>query len=603
MNDSELLKEFLEYYPDEPDKDKTFKSSIHHVSWESYFSYLTPKVRSLFEKNIKYFEEYYFFQGINCEFGLNSTPVDLKKAYSFYEEGVKHLDPLSIYRMYRIHLEDFYKFYIKRNKIYQWFFLFFSFAMSKYSSKTTVSNLISDINITNEINLYKEIYDPELIRFETVMLFIETNYQKISIKGEKLIFAIERDTITLIKSLILYFFMNSQQQETLLYLSLAGNMEATYKLACIYMKENKPSSQIQELFTICEQRKYYRSYKDYGFFLFHTMNDKKKAYNIFKEGAIHGNPSCFENYYYLELYFFNFEKFLSQSTPQNEKKVMLSTIINLIINCYSIKILYVFFDFIYILKLAHKHAKLQKEIQQYYGVYINEIVEYIETNINSESFSYYDYYIPLSIYYSYPFDPQKVPNSLKAYNCLYNNYVTLKNNLNKRYAFTFLYKYQKKMKQSNELSKTEKDLFSVTMECLNQQKNSELSVSLLYSVGKLYDKGIGTKENKVAAYIFYKKASEYETKTISNYPHFNYKKYKSKIKLQEDFFKGFSLAVNNFDLLGGNKCEKRECPICYIKSDLKMIIPCLHQICGNCFWKLNEKGICPICRGYIIMSV
>ena len=601
MNDSELLKELFEYYPDEPDKDKTFKSSITHVHWESYFSYLTPKVKSLFDKNVKYFEEYYFFQGINCEFGLNSTPIDLKKAYSFYVEGVKHLDPLSIYRMYRIHLEDFYKFYIKRNKIYQWFFLFFSFAMSKYSSEKIVSNIISDINITFEMNLYKEIYDPYLIRFEAVMLLAETNYQKLSTKGEKLIVGIERNTITLIKSLILYFFLNSQQQETILYLSLTGNIEATYKLACIYMKEKKPSKDIQELFTICENRKYYRSYKDYGLFLFHTMNDKKKAYHIFKEGAMHGNHSCFENYYYLELYFFNYERFLSESTPRNEKKVMLSTIVNLIINCYSIKTLHVFFDFIYILKLGHKHAKLHKEIQQHYGVYINEIVEYIETNINSLSLFYDDYYTPLSIYYSYPFEPQKVPNLSKAYNCLYNYYVT-SNNLNKRYALTFLYKFQKKMKQSaNELSKTEKDLYSITMKCLNQQKNSVLSATFLYLVGKLFEKGIGTKENKVAAYIFYKKASESEIKTISYYPEFNYKKYKSKIKLQEDFFKGFDLAVNTFHLF--DDCKERECPVCYNKSELKMIIPCLHQFCNNCIMKFKEKGICPICRGAIIMSV
>ena len=64
------------------------------------------------------------------------------------------------------------------------------------------------------MNLYKEIYDPYLIRFEAVMLLAETNYQKLSTKGEKLIVGIERNTITLIKSLILYFFLNSQQQET-----------------------------------------------------------------------------------------------------------------------------------------------------------------------------------------------------------------------------------------------------------------------------------------------------------------------------------------------------------------------------------------------------
>ena len=97
------------------------------------------------------------------------------------------------------------------------------------------------------------------------------------------------------------------------------------------------------------------------------------------------------------------------------------------------------------------------------------------------------------------------------------------------------------------------------------------------------------------------KGSESEIKTISYYPEFNYKKYKSKIKLQEDFFKGFDLAVNTFHLF--NDCEERECPVCYNKSELKMIIPCLHQFCNNCIMKFKEKGIFPICRGAIIMSV
>ena len=52
--------------------------------------------------------------------------------------------------------------------------------MSKYSSEKIVSNIISDINITFEMNLYKEIYDPYLIRFEAVMLLAETNYQKLN---------------------------------------------------------------------------------------------------------------------------------------------------------------------------------------------------------------------------------------------------------------------------------------------------------------------------------------------------------------------------------------------------------------------------------------
>ena len=46
-----------------------------------------------------------------------------------------------------------------------------------------------------------------------------------------------------------------------------------------------------------------------------------------------------------------------------------------------------------------------------------------------------------------------------------------------------------------------------------------------------------------------------------------------------------------------------ECTICLSKVKQIVIKPCLHQLCNECFNRIEKSAKCPICRGKINSSL
>ena len=133
---------------------------------------------------------------------------------------------------------------------------------------------------------------------------------------------------------------------------------------------------------------------------------------------------------------------------------------------------------------------------------------------------------------------------------------------------------------------------------------NNLDASFFYSLGQLNEKGIGTHMNNTTAYIYYLKASQYESNKLETYFMNNYRKYKSLQKLKLKKFIEIEDKLNrmNFSKKIKENEDELDCVICFDNIKQIVMAPCLHKLCNECYEHIKEKEKCPICRGKIIFS-
>ena len=158
---SVIFEEGEKLYPISKECDDKCNKNYTINNWaEIFYNLKEGKFRKRFINIINKSEYSSFFEGLNYEYGINNYPKDLVKALSIYKQAANNsFDTLSMFRMYYIYKYDFLKFNIlKRNRIYEKFYLFKSFCFLNNRQIAREEFLFSRFDIFYEIYLHISIY-------------------------------------------------------------------------------------------------------------------------------------------------------------------------------------------------------------------------------------------------------------------------------------------------------------------------------------------------------------------------------------------------------------------------------------------------------------
>ena len=503
-------------------------------------------------------------------------------------------DIYSLYRTYEIHLKDKKMLSSPQKFIKQLFFLFKSYAYSDF-------NDIKNQNfISKEVSRFFNYHKLDIDKLEILL----TEMQDCNIPD------IEENDLLLIKVVISYFFFSNDFDIRGIDPNDAiASTELTYKLACIYNESNFNQTTAIELFEYLKASKYYKSYNYYGELLFTKYNEKEKALSLFKEGSTNKADKCYQNYYYASMYFLNFDDILDNGKKIEDKYNKLCSMIELLLNCYSVGNIENCLDIILFFKLGCKHWLIKDRLQRKYGNYLNEIYQFLfdfleKDKMSSEIYSQTTYYtckIALGLLYYYDFIQKIKVNIQKASNLLFEIYSKSGNIFYQMQVSSIIYKIPIELQRQNYF---EENIFNFHLIYLSRTSIDKLDASFYYSLAKLFDKGIGTPRNKCKAYIFYRKASLYNSNELTTYFWNQYRKYKSKNKLKLREFQQIEAQLKSMSHKSLENIDiEIECTICLSKVKQIVIQPCLHQLCNECFNRIENSAKCPICRGNINSSL
>ena len=594
----------IEIYPINNEIDSELINNCANINWaEMYIIWKKENLLNRYLSLIKNSEMENFILGVQYEYGIN-VKQDLKKAYNIYlSSATNTFDTLSMYRIHLIHLKDYKKFDVKRDRILEKFYLFKSFCYSSFDIMNVDKFFSNNFNIANEIIQNLDLEDNDnLDKFKSLIQFLRNN--------EK--YGVEIIILNYIKSIILYYFNKNEEdkKEGIELLKITANnnyYEALYKLICINIEPNDKKLALEN-YKILENVKYYRCYAKYGKLLFEEFHNVKKSLEILQIGYENKNFDCL--IYFIDVYSYynnNFEK-------QNAN--IYFKLMELILDSISFGEKYSFFELIYLRKLLIEKFDKKEEYDKRYLPYLIEIVnffintiennkiEYIKNNFQDDSDSEFNFV--LGVLYYYGVDNIIITNYEKSIKYIKAAYKILDTLSYKRFLYSYIYKIRKKLYNQNKitlekLKKTERKLFNMFYDSLDGCELDSFSCSYLYFIGKLYMKGIGTKKNLSLAYCFIDKAKTNKVNIGYGSIITHYRCWKSKKKLLENELQSVEKMLNNLDLKNDNESYGKEgniCGICYVNKRNKVIIPCFHKVCSTCMNKINDK--CPFCRGKIL---
>ena len=580
---------------DKNPKNPSFVSGHKSIQWENKFIWLTPNFKKLFDINLKKSEFYPFYQGLQHELGLNKFPQNYQKAFAIYQYQAQNSN--DVYSLYHI-----YEMFLKQNDPANFplkcFCLLKSFAFIDYS------------DIKNRSYIYEEVK-----RLFDYKQFTQKKFNLLLHKLDNIESPIfkSRDLL-IIKDVISYVFFHNTNFDDLQNESMCNNDEAMYKLACFLENEGKEEAIVKKLFEKLVNNKFYKSYSYYGDLLFEKYNEKEKAFRVFREGSVNGATKCFQKFYYSSLHLMKFEDIIGKNIKFEVKYKKLCFLIDLLMNCYSIGNITNCLDIIFLIKLGYKYCEFRERLRAKYAKYINEILKFIIDNKDKETIipstfdsNTYTYLLfTLGVAYYFDFLSEIKQNFEKAFNIFNEMYMHVEDISIQIMISSFLYKIMKKQELINreKYNHLEKEIYDLHINHLNNTSMNNLDASFFYSLGQLNEKGIGTHINNTTAYIYYLKASQYESNKLETYFMNNYRKYKSlqKLKLKKFIEIEDKLNKMNFSKEIKENEDELDCVICFDNIKQIVMAPCLHKLCNECYEHIKEKEKCPICRGKIIFS-
>ena len=558
-----------------------------------------------------------FFEALNYEYGINGYPLNIKKAFQIYKTASEtSTDTLSMFRLYRIYKNEYKKFNLNRNTVYENYYLFKCCAYLT-NNELNGTYLFNRFDILGEMRLLFNDDDLDLEIFEKFFKHLRENYKFYNLK---------KSDLFLIYGVIKIYFGKSKSSFLLLNLSNQNNLEATYKLICFC--EDKSAERIY--FEILYKNHYYRSYLDYALYL-NDHGNKLEALNILKITLEKGYYSNI--LYYLDLYFEinDFEKIMTSSKGKNDFLFIIGCIIDFI----TADGIYSFFEYIYIRHICIKHFNFQNNFK-FFEEYTKEIVDYlIEITKGTEEenrqklkryFINLDYenefYFVTGILYYYGIEGILKKNYKKS---LHNLYISLNishSKSYKRFCYTYIFKIKERISknpklfysQNEEITEGEKELleikntlFKMYYDGINQEELGNLSSSFFYYLSKLYSKKIGNKGDLLMEYIFMNRAANFKGGVQIGLNSFiiYYRKYKSKNIINQKNNDQYLEKLNNvqgYMNAEGYGEDGSICPICIDRKKTTICLPCKHFFCEECMKKLIDKTKCPYCRTIIIMT-
>lgn len=594
----EKKKELEALFPDKIVRRAIILRENKIIEWDKlFFKWKSPLIREKINSVLPITFLSNFLEGIKYEYGLEGYPVDYEKAYKIYKTNAdKSNDLLSMYRMYVIHLRDYTKFRVIRDRILEKYYLFKCLAFSDFGVLQRQTFLMFSIDIYYEAAVHIDEEDQYCINLLKMLKLLKNNPQ----------YNFSSEDLTMIKIVIktVFDFENKIEKKVLEPLCFIRGNESLFKLAFCAFRLLKDNELAKKFLDMCYQRQYPKAYLSYADFLFTTMGERDKAFEVIKEGTKH-DFLCYRYYYGSFLYHFDF------SSNEKDKEKILNILDYALVRFLFGDIFYLF-EFLYLIKIASRHSNLKEQINIKYKKYIDEIWKYIKGLINRKeecissfmnSSAYSEILLDIFLLYFYFDNYNKEIDIIEFHKIFSQEVKTITSESIKKFYYWYLYKLRKRLNNpqiisDEKLKKTEKKLLFHYNRGIENYEKKDFSSSILFTMGKIYEKGIGTNQNLSYAYSFYYAAYVKQEIYLPFSPTLLlYRKYKSKKRIKLAKFEGIakSLTIIQDD-------NDENCSICFERHKSIAIIPCLHKLCSECYDLINEKGKCPFCRGMILLG-
>ena len=269
--EQEFITELKNIFPINEDIDKKLKEQFPVLNWKDIlFSWKKNSLLKRYLSISKNFENSSFFKGLEYEYGLNNNQINPIQAFCIYKKAADNTnDCLSMYKMYSIYFQEYKKFFVKRDKILEKFYLFKCLAYSPFLIFSRRTDFFTKVDLLYEVSIHLEKEDENAEKINTLLDYLlEINDKfKDSENDEINTYRFPTSQITLIKAIVLYKFPRNEEDkirafEILSHLLLLEDNEAIYKLGCLELNKDKKFA--KSFFEKAYENKYYRAYDEYA---------------------------------------------------------------------------------------------------------------------------------------------------------------------------------------------------------------------------------------------------------------------------------------------------------------------------------------------------
>ena len=584
--------EFNKLFPQNYNNESKLLENSYLVNYKDLLlSHLKPELLKRFMKIKSNLLFKNFLDIAQYEYGLFNTKIDLKKAYNLYKKYADLNDYFCMYKMHIIHLSEFQKFNVKRDRILEKLYLLKCFAyLPNYN------NLFHIIDVLLELAAVLDNEDSTASKHKEFMNMLEK---------ERKNFNLTYNDISLMRNTFICYYLEETEEQIISFYQLKSikpesNLDLAYFEAmnkCIYFRENlKFESELKDediikFYEKVMDNKLYKYYSDYGNYLINKSEAiTPQIIKIFKESMEHGNSYSRFKYYLCLLTYIDYNLIL-----ENEEKSfhLLDILVDEVASENVSNTQFIMFTAFLI-----KHSKFSDKIADNFIKYVKEIHEYAIFLLDPKNEKFFKanfkegdlkfiLRIKAFVYY-FGFFGIEEKNRLKAIEYLEKSSSISDIGFIKRENEYFIYKAKKSLYKEKKISESEflKSKEKLAKIFFDISSRNSYKIFDCYIVGKIYWEEIGTKKDRQITFLIYKEAIS--RKICSGILD---KKAKNKMEL---FLKKY------FDLKKDKDINFETCCICYdLKTDT-ILIPCKHYFCGKCVKKLEENGICPVCRCIIL---
>ena len=604
MFTSAKTNELKSLFPNNKNTIDLYKSINPDIKWEKlFYKFSTPLLKEKMYQVYSTSTIKGLLNGIKNEFGLDGCKVNMDLAFKLYKESADgSLDLLSMYRMYKIYLSDYTKFGIKQDRALEKFYLFKCFAYGDFGLLDYENYLCFTIDVHREITTHIAQEDRGLTKLRRLLYLLKDNNN----------YNISREALQIIGTVIPYSLHidKSYDISKLEALCFMKSNEGLFKISYCLNKISK-DERARHLLNILVNNKEinYKICNSYGSLLYNNKK-KLKCFNVLKEGT-KSDINCFRLYYSIYLTMLDFPKIKDSKELQND----IFSFLDFLLSRYIYGDMFFLFEFLYLAKISIRHFNLKERIIEKFKPVIEEIYIFLKGLMNKKNEclsmfmnknAYVEMMLNLTVLILYQNDYNiKVDISLKEMENFYKKVVKEVNlELIRKFYYNYLYKLRKKIctedaSYTNKFEKTKKKLFNMFRVGLDEEEADDISSSVWFSLGRIYEKGIGVKRDLIGAFSFYYSAHNKEEKYLPFSPTLLlYRKYKGGLKMRS-----LRSQLDNIEKSLMENDEERECSICFTNLKNVIVLPCLHKFCDQCYTELTKLGKCPYCRGHIIMKI
>ena len=573
------------------------------IDWEKvFFKWKSPFLQQRMQYIMSKSPYKLFFEGLKCELGIGLLAPDKVKAYEIYKDGADNAnDVFCMYRLYVIHLRDYAKFYLRRDRVLEKWYLCKCVAYSEIAIIDKADYFFQRIDPVYEAELHFALEDSRGRKFDRMLELIE--------KCPKYSFR-KRDII--LTRFCIHYLFNWLDQDNLIkeaeQLCFVNNSQALNVLAYISKKLFYDKRLFELYINEAIRQGDNNASLEYSKYLFEEAEEKEKAVEVALRGS-NTNYKCGRLYCTLLSYTIDYDKLKDDQSLQST----IVTSMEYLINSLIIDDIYAAFEFFHLLKILIKHYGLERNLKERYKEFINEFCRFIREMLFRKNYvidcfgwldSYSEFVTVEVMYYCYHFCDSHTISGKELERLMFDVYDTNTNLLNQQLYYYFVYKIRKQLANSSHLllgqfKEAQKQLVRISKQVYEEHFST--AASTFYLLGRVHEKGYGVEKNDQLAFSYYYIANQKKGRLNFFAPTFlSFRKYKAKKKVESAYFRKIEEEFNSRLMTQFVDDEDRLCCICYVNVKNMVFIPCMHKICSDCYARLPDSEKCPMCRGIIL---